>query len=132
MPSVAARLGAGDVLDLAFDATAKPYADAGKVEIIAVTGDHRDPRLPNVPTAAQSGLKDFVLGLWLGLFAPVGTPEAVVERLNKAVNAALAAPAWSSRWKTWASRQPAGQLRPWRTPSSRTWRFIGESSRMPS
>ena len=80
------------MLDLTFDATAKPYADAGKVKIIAVTGDHRDPRLTNVPTAAESCLKDFVLGSWLGLFAPVGTPAPVVERLNKAVNAALADP----------------------------------------
>ncbi|MGS5090034.1 Bug family tripartite tricarboxylate transporter substrate binding protein [Hydrogenophaga sp. A37] len=83
---------AGGVLDLTFDATAKSYADAGKVKIIAVTGDHRDPRLPNVPTAAESGLKDFVLGSWLGVFAPVGTPTPVLERLNKAVNAALADP----------------------------------------
>jgi tripartite-type tricarboxylate transporter receptor subunit TctC len=83
---------AGGVLDLTFDATAKSYADAGKVKIVAVTGKHRDPRLPLVPTAAESGLKDFVLGSWLGLFAPVGTPAAVVERLNKAVNAALADP----------------------------------------
>lgn len=83
---------AGGVLDLTFDATAKSYADAGKVKIVSVTGTHRDPRLPGVPTAAESGLKDFVLGSWLGLFAPVGTPAAVVERLNKAVNAALADP----------------------------------------
>jgi tripartite-type tricarboxylate transporter receptor subunit TctC len=62
------------------------------VKIIAVTGDHRDSCLPNVPTAAESGLKYFVLSTWLGLFAPVGTPAPVVERLNKAVNAALAAP----------------------------------------
>ena len=84
---------AGGVLDLTFDATAKSYADAGKVKIIAVTGKHRDPRLPNVPTAAEGGLKDFVLGSWLGLFAPVGTPAPVVERLAKAVHAALADPA---------------------------------------
>jgi len=62
------------------------------MKIIAVTGDHRTPRLPNVPTAAESGLKDFVLGSWLGLFAPVDTPAPAVERLNKAVNAALADP----------------------------------------
>lgn len=83
---------AGGVLDLAFDATAKSYADAGKVKIVAVTGDQRDPRLPNVPTAAESGLKDFVLSSWLGVFAPVGTPAPMVEKLNKAVNAALADP----------------------------------------
>lgn len=83
---------AGGVLDLTFDATAKSYADAGKVKIIAVTGKQRDPRLPGVPTAAEGGLKDFVLGSWLGLFAPAGTPAPVLERLNKAINAALADP----------------------------------------
>lgn len=84
---------ASGVLDLSFDATAKPYADAGKVKIIAVTGSHRDPRLPKVPTASEGGLQDFVLGSWLGLFAPVGTPAQVMERLNQAVHAALADPA---------------------------------------
>lgn len=83
---------AGGVLDLTFDATAKSYADAGKVKIIAVTGDHRDPRLPNVPTAAESGLKEYVLSSWLGVFAPPGTPAPLVDKLNKAVNAALADP----------------------------------------
>lgn len=83
---------AGGVLDLTFDATAKSYADAGKVKIVAVTGNHRDPRLPNVPTAVEGGLKDFVLGSWLGLFAPVGTPAPVVERLHKAAHAAMADP----------------------------------------
>ncbi|WP_066256355.1 Bug family tripartite tricarboxylate transporter substrate binding protein [Hydrogenophaga flava] len=73
---------AGGVMDLTFDATAKAYADAGKVKIVAVTGSHRDPRLPNVPTAAEGGLQDFVLGSWLGLFAPVGTPAPVMDRLN--------------------------------------------------
>jgi len=84
---------AGGVMDLTFDATAKAYADAGKVKIVAVTGSHRDPRLPNVPTAAEGGLQDFVLGSWLGLFAPVGTPAPVMDRLNRAVLAALADPA---------------------------------------
>lgn len=83
---------AGGVLDLTFDATAKSYADAGKVKIVAVTGDHRDPRMPNVPTAAESGMKEFVLSSWLGLFAPVGTPAPIVEKLNKAAAAALTDP----------------------------------------
>lgn len=84
---------ASGVLDLTFDATAKAYADAGKVNIVAVTGSHRDPRLPHIPTASEGGLKDFVLVSWLGLFAPVGTPAPVVDRLNKAVHTALTDPA---------------------------------------
>jgi tripartite-type tricarboxylate transporter receptor subunit TctC len=88
---------AGGTLDMTFDATAKAYADAGKVRVLAVTGAQRDPRMPNVPTAAEAGLKDFVIVSWVGLLAPVGTPEASLARLNAALNEALAAPALRQR-----------------------------------
>jgi tripartite-type tricarboxylate transporter receptor subunit TctC len=88
---------AGGTLDIAFDATAKAYADAGKLRMLAVTGAQRDPRLPGVPTAAEAGLKDFVIVSWVGLLAPVGTPTATVTRLNAALNEALAAPALRQR-----------------------------------
>ena len=65
--------------------------------MLAVTGAHRDPRMPNVPTAAEAGLKDFVIVSWLGLLAPVGTPEASLARLNAALNEALTAPALRQR-----------------------------------
>lgn len=79
----------GGVVDLAFDATAKPYADAGKVKVLAVTGRQRDPRMPDVPTVAEAGTKELTIVSWSGLLAPAGTPPAVVERLNHALNAAL-------------------------------------------
>lgn len=79
----------GGVVDLAFDATAKPYADAGKVKILAVTGRQRDPRLPNVPTVAEAGFKEMTVVSWSGLLAPANTPPATIERLNKALNTAL-------------------------------------------
>jgi tripartite-type tricarboxylate transporter receptor subunit TctC len=88
---------AGGTLDMTFDATAKAYADAGKVRVLAVTGAHRDPRMPNVPTAAEAGLKDFVIVSWVGLLAPVGTPEASLARLNAALNEALSAPVLRQR-----------------------------------
>lgn len=81
---------AGGTLDLTFDATARLYVDAGKVRALAVTCAQRDPRLPGVPTAAEAGLKDFVLSSWVGLLAPAGTPPAAIERLNAALNTALA------------------------------------------
>lgn len=87
----AADVAAG-VLDLTFDAASKPYADAGKVRILAVTGDRRDPRMPNVPTTAEAGLKAFTLNSWVGMLAPPGTPVPVLERLNQAAAAALADP----------------------------------------
>lgn len=84
---------AAGVVDLSFDATAKAQADAGKVKIIAVTGAQRDPRMPQVPTAAESGLKDYVMSSWVGFLAPAGTPPATVKALNQAINTVLAEPA---------------------------------------
>ncbi len=88
---------AGGVLDMTFDATAKAYADAGKVRLLAVTGAQRDPRLPQVPTAVEAGLKDFVVVSWVGLLAPPETPAATVAKLNKALNEALASPVLRQR-----------------------------------
>lgn len=88
---------AGGTVDLAFDATAKTYADAGKVRLLAVTGAQRDPRLPKIPTAAETGLKSFVLDSWVGLLAPAGTPPATLARLNEALNNSLADPALRAR-----------------------------------
>lgn len=88
---------AGGTLDMTFDATAKAYAEAGKVRMLAVTGAQRDPRLPNVPTAGEAGLKGFVIVSWVGLLAPVGTPAAMLARLNAALNEALAFPALRQR-----------------------------------
>jgi len=82
-------LGSAVPVLVAFDAKAKAYADAGKVRLLAVTGPKRDLRLPQVPTAAEAGLKDFVLDSWVGLLAPAGTPPATVARLNEALNKAL-------------------------------------------
>lgn len=81
---------ASGVLDVTFDATAKTYADAGKVRILAVTSAQRDPRLPDVPTAVEAGLKRFELASWVGLLAPAATPPATVARINAALNTALA------------------------------------------
>ena len=88
---------AGGTVDIAFDATAKAYADAGKVRVLAVSGPQRDPRMPQVPTAAEAGLKDFVLSSWVGLLAPAGTPPAMLARLNVALNTALADPGLRGR-----------------------------------
>lgn len=81
---------AGDLLDLAFDAAAKPLIDSGRVKLLAVTARKRDPRFPNTPTAAEVGLKAFIMESWVGLLAPPATPPAALERLNKAASSALA------------------------------------------
>ncbi len=86
------------VLDFAIDGAAKPLADSGRVKLLAVTGSKRDPRLPNVPTAAEAGLPPFVLVSWVGVLAPTATPASLVERLNAAANAAVNDPAVQKRF----------------------------------
>jgi tripartite-type tricarboxylate transporter receptor subunit TctC len=66
------------------------HVQAGKLKAYAVTGKTRHPGLPNVPTTAEAGLPGFELEAWVGLFAPAGTPPAVVQTLTEKVQAALA------------------------------------------
>ena len=59
-----------------------PHAKSGKVRPIAVGTAKRSPALPEVPTVAESGYPGFEVSLWLGFFAPRGTPVAIVNRLH--------------------------------------------------
>jgi tripartite-type tricarboxylate transporter receptor subunit TctC len=90
--SVATQEVAAGRVDLAFEGAIKPFVDSGKVKVIAVTGTTRDPRFPQIPTVAEAGMPEFTFESWLGLFAPVGTPEAIITRLNQAMNEAVADP----------------------------------------
>lgn len=64
---------------------------AGKLRALAVSTDQRSPSLPDLPTVAESGFKDFDAGSWFGFFAPKGTAPEVIAIINKGVNAALPA-----------------------------------------
>jgi tripartite-type tricarboxylate transporter receptor subunit TctC len=64
--------------------TALPYIKGGKIRAIAVSSKERDPNLPDVPTVVESGVPAFVVDEWLGMFAPVGTPAPIVDKLNAA------------------------------------------------
>lgn len=61
----------------------------GRLRPIAVTSAARDPLLPDVPTAAEAGLQDFVATSWQGVAAPAGLPEPILRRVHGAVRAAL-------------------------------------------
>jgi tripartite-type tricarboxylate transporter receptor subunit TctC len=62
----------------------------GKARLLAVSGNRRLAALPDVPTFAEAGLKNFGLINFTGLWAPKGTPQAVIDRLQKEVAAAMA------------------------------------------
>ena len=69
-----------------------PIINAGKVRGLAVLSEKRLPTLPNVPTAVESGVPDFVMSIWYGILAPAGTPREIITRLNTEIHKALAAP----------------------------------------
>jgi tripartite-type tricarboxylate transporter receptor subunit TctC len=66
-----------------------PHIRSGKLRALAVTGTHRAPQLPDVPTLAEAGFPGYSAYVWLGLLAPKGTPAQIIERLNRDVLAAL-------------------------------------------
>ena len=78
-------------VDMSFPtlSAAVPHVKAGTLKGLAITGATRSELLPDVPTMAQAGVKDFVFTQWLALLAPAGTPQPIVARLNTGLNAAL-------------------------------------------
>ena len=74
----------GGQIEMSFDTLTPVYqhVKAGKLRALGVTTSKRSTALPEVPTLAESGLKDFDLGTWFGVLAPAGTPKDIVTRLN--------------------------------------------------
>ena len=71
--------------------SALSYIKAGQLRPLAVSGDRRSPLLPDVPTIGEA-VPGYSGKLWIGLFVPTGVPDAIVDRLVKASQTALAAP----------------------------------------
>jgi tripartite-type tricarboxylate transporter receptor subunit TctC len=78
--------------------SALQHIKAGKVRAIAVTAAQRSDYLPSVPTVAESGFPTYDVTSWYGLYAPAKTTEAVVARLNGALNAAFRNKPFSDAW----------------------------------
>jgi tripartite-type tricarboxylate transporter receptor subunit TctC len=84
----------GGRIELMFDNLASSLAQvkAGKVRALAVTTARRSGLAPDLPTIAESGLPEFDISTWFGVFAPAGVPRDVVDRLHAEFTRALAAP----------------------------------------
>ncbi|MEN9544468.1 MAG: hypothetical protein RLZZ598_1301 [Pseudomonadota bacterium] len=84
----------GGQVDMMFDTatSALPHVKGAKVRAIGVAAGRRLRELPNVPTFAEQGMKDFDVPAWYGFLAPAGTPAAAIQWLNTEVNAVLNEP----------------------------------------
>jgi tripartite-type tricarboxylate transporter receptor subunit TctC len=65
--------------------TLMPHVKTGSLRVLAVTGAKRAAIAPSVPTAIEQGVKGLEITAWLGLFAPAGTPDGIVESLHRGV-----------------------------------------------
>jgi tripartite-type tricarboxylate transporter receptor subunit TctC len=106
-PMYAALL-AGEV-DLGFGplAGALPLINAGRLHLLAITDASRSRLLPEAPTLVESGLPDFRYSGWIGVFAPAGTPRAVIDRLHAEWTRALGTAEIRERMPGWGY-EPVG------------------------
>ena len=99
---------AGDT-DFAIDniASYTPLIRAGKVRALAVTAASRWPTMPELPTMAEAGVKDFVVTSWGAFVMPKGTPAAIVNKLSAAIQAIAAEPAMQQKFMDTGARSVA-------------------------
>lgn len=95
----------GKVIDFQFASTTGVMGpvQGGQLKLLAVSGDKRLPVLPDVPTFAEAGVKDFGVVNWTGLWVPKGTPPEVTERLQRELATAMA----SEEMKMFATKMGA-------------------------
>ena len=107
--------------------TALPQVLGDKVTAYGVTSTARITSIPNVPTLAEAGLTGFDFLVWHGLYAPKGTPDAIVEALNRALNASLDDPTTRQRYAEMGRIEfPLDQ----RTPTAHKARLNSEINRL--
>jgi tripartite-type tricarboxylate transporter receptor subunit TctC len=89
----------GGQVDLLCDQTTQtvPFIKDGRIKVYGVTTLNRLSALPNVPTLDEQGLKGFEVKVWHGMYAPKGTPQDVIAKINAALKAAMAEPVVKQR-----------------------------------
>ena len=90
---------AGQV-DMMFDtlAGAAPFIKSGQLIAVAVASNQRNPAFPNVPTAQELGINNFVVSSWYAMWAIKGTPKEIVDKMSTEVQSALASTEIKERW----------------------------------
>ena len=90
---------AGGQVDMCFPvaSAAAQFVQSGMLKGIGVTGTKRSPLMPNVPTLAEAGLPAYSFETWFIVFAPAGTSQPIIDKLNSTLNVALNNPALKAR-----------------------------------
>lgn len=90
----------GGHVEMMIDAitTMAQNVEAGQVRAIGVTGEKRSSVLPDVPTISEAGVPGYDATIWLGLMAPAGTPQPIVDKLNVEINKILSRPEVKEAW----------------------------------
>ncbi len=85
---------AGAQVEFAFDALphVQPFIQSGKVRALAIASVKRSPLMPDLPTIAESGVPNYEVSSWHGFVVPAGTPQPVIEKLNREINTILKLP----------------------------------------
>lgn len=91
-PAVQDLLGGSVDLLITTPASLIGHVQANKLKALAVASPTRLPSMPNIPTAAEAGLKGYELDSWFALYAPAGTPPEVIQQLNAEINKILQLP----------------------------------------
>ncbi len=84
-----------------------PFARAGTVRPLAVSGPKRSPSFPDLPTIAEAGVPGYEASTWSGVIAPAGVPRPIVDKLNAAINTAIHSPAFTAKFAL-IGDEPAG------------------------
>ncbi len=106
-PSINAALGGEVKLLFVGLGGAVPHIKSGKLVPLAVTEAKRSDLLPDVPTATEQGVPGVEVNAWYGVFAPLSTPQTIIDQLNAEINAVIAMPDVRSRLST-AGVEPLG------------------------
>ncbi|BDW10480.1 hypothetical protein PSHI8_05620 [Polynucleobacter sp. SHI8] len=102
-----ADLIAGQV-DVMFDGlgSSSQHIKSGKIKALAVASEKRVPAFPNVPTATEAGVPGYVVSTWYGLWAPKGTPQDIVDKMQAEVTKAMNSPELTEIWMNNGSETP--------------------------
>ena len=95
-------------IDMMFDGmgSSAQHIKSGKIRALAVASAKRAPGFPDIPTAAEAGLKGYEVSTWYGIFAPKGTPQDILDKATAEIQKALSTPELKATWTNNGSETP--------------------------